>query len=188
MIQIWSPSLYSTLLDPHAPWTPMPSHTHTTYTPGKLADPGGSREPGTLAPRFGCPSVQFKSNTMNFRDRYFIFFSKNVLPHFTQHEFYISFTFFWSYSAHYFIYIQSSHRHWKTWNTWKNETTFSSQGTVREYLINQELKYYWIFPLKLFQNSPFLGSVKATPFQGQTQSVLNIELFEFHESIFGLSK
>ena len=31
---------------------------------------------------------------------------------------------------------QGSHRHWKTWNTWKNETTFSSQGKVREFCKN----------------------------------------------------
>ena len=31
---------------------------------------------------------------------------------------------------------QGSHQHWKTWNTWKNETTFSSQGKVREFWNN----------------------------------------------------
>ena len=29
--------------------------------------------------------------------------------------------------------LQGSYRHWKTGKTWKNETTFSSQGKVREF-------------------------------------------------------
>ena len=110
---------------------------------------------------------------------------------------------------------QGSHRHWKTW---KNETTFSSQGKVREFwknikksgksqgilsesgksqgklglinknLINQELKYYWIFPTKTIPKFPFLGSAWTTPSQEQAQNVLSVKLFEFHESILGWSK
>ena len=32
--------------------------------------------------------------------------------------------------------VQGSHRHWKTWNTWKNEKTFSSQGKDGEFWKN----------------------------------------------------
>ena len=61
-------------------------------------------------------------------------------------------------------------------------------GFTNKNLINQELKYYWIFPTKTIPKFPFLGSVWTTPSQEQAQSVLNVELFEFHESIFGWSK
>ena len=41
-----------------------------------LADPGGGRVPGTPTPRFGGPSVQFKSKRMNFRALILYFFQK----------------------------------------------------------------------------------------------------------------
>ena len=41
-----------------------------------LADPGGPGDMGPPIPRFGGPSVQFKSKTMNFRALIYIFFKK----------------------------------------------------------------------------------------------------------------
>ena len=81
-----------------------------------VADPGGGAK-GAMAP----PSVLDKDYLLcsswhflvknSLKGSYFIFFQKNFQPRFARHEYYSSFPFFWSHSAHYFIHISSSYVH-----------------------------------------------------------------------------
>ena len=90
----------------------LTSHDSTVlhkYACGHTRRSRGPQGPGPLTSRFGGTtghfrglSVQFKSKIMNFRALIFIF-SKNFEPLFAWHEYYVSFTFFLSHSAHYFI-------------------------------------------------------------------------------------
>ena len=77
------------------------------------------------------------------------------------------------------------HRHWNKMSKSQRVLNDWRKTVIHKLKINEELKYYWIFPVKLFQYSlPFIGQCVSHSMSGTVLNYLSI----MHKSIFGRCK